>query len=75
MGLGTALVNVMDAGIDIDVDQKKLSGVDRRECGGFHVVLVLSRPVSPGRVFFMVIICPWIRGSKIKGHAKGSSAC
>ncbi len=47
MGLGAALVNV----IDIDVDQKKLSSVDRRECGGFQVV-VLSRPVSPGRVFF-----------------------
>ena len=75
MGLGTALVNVMNAGIDIDVDQKKLSGVDRREYGGFRIVLVLSRPVFPGRVFFMVIICPWIRGSKFKGHAKGSSAC
>ena len=74
MGLGTALVNVMDAGIDIDVDQKKLSGVDRGEYGGFHVVLVLSRPVSPGRVF-LVIICPWIRGSNFKGHAKGYSAC
>ena len=52
MGLGTVLVNVMDAGIDIDVDQKKLSGVDRREYGGFRIALVLSRPVSPGRVFF-----------------------
>ena len=51
MGLGTALVNVMDAGIDIDVDQKKLSGVDWLEFGDFHVVLVLSRPVFPGRVF------------------------
>ena len=57
MGLGAALVNV----IDIDVDQKKLSGVDRRECDGFHVVVVLSHPVSPGRVFFMVIIYQWIR--------------
>ncbi len=31
MGLGAALVNVIDAGIDIDADQKKLSGVDWRE--------------------------------------------
>ena len=52
MGPGTAHVNVMDASFDIDVDQKKLSGVDWLEFGDFHVVLVLSRPVSPGRVFF-----------------------
>ena len=53
MGLGTALVNVMDAGIDIDVDQKKLSGVYRGEYGGFHVVLSTFPSCFPwARLFY-----------------------
>ena len=64
----------MYVGIDLDLDQKKLVGVDWREFGEFHVVLLLSRPVSPGCASFIVIICSWFRGSKIEGRAKGSFA-